>query len=198
MPKLFFCHLLKPSFVTLSMPSTAIKTLLVFCVGFISFNQVCAQKPIKRPENFHTWVYTGRTASESGYLTYASRDSIVLNSSIMFQPQVMGRYKVSDMSQIRFRRSNSQGIGALAGLVGGGLIGYFTGSAIEGDDYCGSTCVGAQPGTVTALVTIGSALVGTAIGLIIGSRKRKMKLNGKLTPEQLLRLQEYVIPMAPR
>ncbi len=70
--------------------------------------------------------------SGPGYLTYVSRDSIVLNSSIMLQPVIMGRYEVRNVSQIRIRKHNSQGIGVLAGLVGGGLIGYFVGSAIEG------------------------------------------------------------------
>ena len=60
----------------------------------------------------------------------------------MFNNTELGSYKVSNVSQIRIRKKTSQGIGALAGLVGGGLIGWIAGSSYEGDDYCGGKCGG--------------------------------------------------------
>ncbi len=180
------------------MPTHQKNALLVVLVCLLPLHLLHAQKKIERPEHYQTWVYEGKADSGPGYLTYLSPDTVVLNSSIMFNNTELGSYKVSNVSQIRIRKKTSQGIGALAGLVGGGLIGWIAGSSYEGDDYCGGKCGGVQPGTVTGLMALGFALVGTATGVIIGSKKKKFYLNGRLTPEQNLQLQEYVIHMSPR
>jgi len=159
-------------------------------------NTINAQKEIDRPEKYQTWVYEGKAESGPGFLTSLSNETIVLNSSIMFNNTELGRYNVSNVSQIRIRKNSSQGIGALAGLVGGGLIGWIAGSSYEGDDYCGGKCPGVEPGTVTGLTALGFALVGTAVGVIIGSKKKKFRLNGTVTPEQNLQLQQYVNHMS--
>jgi hypothetical protein len=66
------------------------------------------------------------------------------------------------------------------------------GYAIQGDDFCNGNCGGTQPGTFAILGGIGGAMLGASVGVIIGSRKKKIHLNGSMTDRQLERLLPYV------
>lgn len=130
---------------------------------------------------YKTWLTLKSEPFKSKGILYQSKESSILIAPMVKNRQLISDkyivdFQISNIETIKLRRNNKIGkgilVGAITGLVTGGLIGL-----IDGDD---------PPGTWFAFsaeekATIGGvylAVCGAGIGAIIGSIKIKIPING--------------------
>jgi hypothetical protein len=130
---------------------------------------------------YKTWLTLKSEPFKSKGILYQSKES-----SILIVPMVKNRqlisdkyivdFQISNIETIKLRRHNKIGkgilVGAITGLVAGGLIGL-----IDGDDPPGTWfALRAEEKAIIAGVPL--AVCGAGIGAIIGSVKIKIPING--------------------
>ena len=132
-------------------------------------------------KRYRTWLTLNSEPFKSKGILYQSKES-----SILISPLVKNRQQISDKSLIEFQISNIETIklrkskkigkgiliGAVTGLVAGGLVGL-----IDGDDPSGTWfALSAEDKAVIGGVYL--AVCGAGIGALIGSIKIKIPING--------------------
>ena len=133
---------------------------------------------------YKTWLTLNSEPFKSKGILYQSKES-----SILIVPLVKNRQQISDKTLIEFqirnvetiklRRKNKIGrdilVGAVTGLVTGGLMGF-----ASGDDPPGWFSFSAEQ--KAAMLGVPLSVFGAGIGAIIGSVKIKIPING--SPEK--------------
>ena len=151
-----------------------------------------AQKNL-RPDRHNTWVHQldGKVI-EKQFLRAIGPDSLLVSNELL-PPWETGfrRIDIEDIASVRVRNRSKQAWGALIGFAFGAGAGALIGKQVEGGDFCGGKCGGTAPGTLIALSATAGAMVGTTVGVIIGSGKKKFRLNGRITEVQLEDLRRY-------
>ena len=175
--------------------NSAVTAIIAISVVMALSGDIQAQKKTIDPSKFQTWVYLYEGSNfERGYLRDVSKESILVSKELL--PSTQTGYRSIDIPgihQVKVRNKSKQAWGALIGLVGGAGIGALAGWQIEGGDFCGGKCGGTEPGTLVALSAVGMGIVGTFVGISIGSGKKSFKLNGQMTDPQFDELSRYAI-----
>ena len=132
-------------------------------------------------KKYKTWLTLNSEPFKSKGILYQSKES-----SILLAPLVKNKQQISDKSLVEFqihnietiklRKKNKIGkgilIGAVTGLVAGGLIGL-----IDGDDPP-DTWFALTAGDKAIIAGVPLAICGAGIGAAIGSIKIKIPING--------------------
>ena len=135
---------------------------------------------------YRTWLTLNSNPFKSKGILYQSKES-----SILISPGVKNKQQISDKSLVEFqirnietiklRKSKKIGkgilIGAVTGLVAGGLVGLISGD----DPPCSSgglICFRFSAEEKAIMAGVSLAVCGAGIGALIGSIKIKIPING--------------------
>jgi hypothetical protein len=139
--------------------------LTALVVIFLSMNFVYTQEKVKKVKKFKTWVSLNDGFEIYGILYQLKDSSITVTNTKMEKSKDI---YIKNIQEIKIRRKNSIGrgavIGGASGLVAGSLIGLAKGG--EGFETIG--------------YGINLTVIGTGIGILTGTIKKKFDINGNL------------------
>ena len=162
------------------------QTLVFLLLALLYVNSAKAQQKIsttiKRLPESKLWTYDNEKEYRKGAIFELQDSSILLSSSFVKEDYYSGNYTVSkilieDIKLIQTRKPGGGG----KGLVLGGGIGFSVGAllgAMGGNDDPGLFSYTAGEKAVIGGVTLGA--IGGVLGLIIGSVKIKIPINGSM------------------
>lgn len=172
----------------------SVKFIVIITIGIGCLNRSSAQDNIvKKPKIYETWVRFNNNPNEFKGVIYEIKDSsIVVANAVAKRDYSSGNFKFfsefnyRDIDFVQIRKFNS----IRNGLIIGAVAGYFTGSIL-------AVVVMGGEGIYTAILGTYLGLYYTwiegSIGLIAGTIKRKIPVNGSYEKFNLFRgdLQEY-------
>ncbi|WP_242927914.1 hypothetical protein [Pontibacter vulgaris] len=153
---------------------------------------------------YYNWVYLNNSSRVLKGMILATNDSSVqfVNKSFLVRGRVAAQYSpilipISVIEKIKSRKRNSLTyatlLGAAGGVAAGALIGY-----AQGDDVCGSGtwCIFQFSAEEKArLGAVLGVIPGLSIGLLLGSSRQTIHINGNLNVYSLARdeLKKYTL-----
>lgn len=185
----------------------------LFLLGLLFFSSVLAGQHHATKTKTSVAKVKLMEGKKKGYFHHIDATSIYLASSkaSLQQGTNLIQLPISSIQKLQLKRKGGARIGALSGMVAGGLTGLLLGRATGANDDCSPTtnvssftlagwqiawshssrapypCGPREKGKETA---IKGALVGAALGMIIGSSKRTFHIGGR---KSKARLQEEAI-----
>ena len=140
-----------------------------FCLLILSISFSHAQKV----RTYKAWVTLINNTEIKGVLYSANEDGIMLTDKDLMDTVAFLDYKTIEVIKIRRKGSIGKGawVGAASGMVLGGIAGY-----ASGDDPSGWFSYTAEEKIL--LAGIPSAVIGTGLGAIIGTNRRKYSIKG--------------------
>ncbi len=162
------------------------KKLFAFLMIALAVSGLSAQDTTKKTKIYRTWISMNSEPFKiKGSLYQVNDSSVFVSNALKIQDYSENRFEtvelhVKDIKIIKTRKKNSVGngalVGAISGLVFGGLIGY-----ASGDDSCppGTWCIISFTAEEKALMLgVPLSIVGAGLGALIGSAKIVIPING--------------------
>ena len=143
-------------------------TILVAVLAFVPLASVTAQEapPVKVGDRVR--VTAPGVRRREGTVQLLTTDSLVMRPGYGAWPVAIPLASVTRLEVSRGQKSR-MGLGAGIGLLGGGSLGYLISSGRIGARCSGSSFLVPSPEACIQLATVGGAVVGTLIGLVVGA-----------------------------
>ncbi|MBC3757228.1 hypothetical protein H7U19_02350 [Hyunsoonleella sp. SJ7] len=150
--------------------------LILLCVALLNSFNTHAQKKNKKVKIYKVWVVLANKSKQKGFL-YAVDDQslkIIRDLSLENESEII-MIKAEDIYQIKIQRKGKMGRSILIGGLSGGLLASLGSSGTNDDDALVVQVYGeaAKAGSIVL-----GTLVGTSLGAIIGTGKKKFKISG--------------------
>ena len=177
------------------------KKLLLIAVTLICipFLLTAQEDTLQKSKIYKTWISFGDRYNINGILYHTEDSSILVAETLSKKDLLSGNYQIKKVSynnfqniqNIKVRKLNNVGRGALGGLLGGFITGAFIG-IISGDDPTNQIfAYSAEQKAIMGGVSLG--ILGAGIGCLIGGIQIKIPINGSFVKfnENKSRLRKY-------
>ena len=168
------------------------KTLTILMVLLLVAPNICAQNKTKKIKVYKVWVTKMDGSKVRGFFYAADAQGVTISNSKTPDESNLLLVEAENIRLIKMRRKGAvgkgAGIGFLSGAAFGGIIGY-----AGGDDEPG--LLSATKETKAGVGAIVFGLVGTGVGAIVGTGKKKIHIDGNIETYriQLNSLTNYVL-----
>ncbi len=142
-------------------------TILVAILSFVPLTSATAQEPPPVKVGDRVRVTAPYVRSREGTVQLLTTDSLVMRPGYGAWPVAIPLASVTRLEVSRGQKSR-MGRGAGIGLLGGGLLGYLISSGILARGCTGESFLIRSPEACIRVSTVGGAVVGTLLGLMIG------------------------------
>jgi hypothetical protein len=179
------------------------KALTIVMVVLLVAPNIGAQNKTEKIKVYKIWVTKMDGSKVKGFFYAANEQGITISKSKVQDESNLFMVEARNISLIKMRRKGAVGKGAGIGFIAGVATGAIIGLA-DGDDgvvcgpgiFGGTVCrEGSTAGEKATAGAIGLGVIGTGIGAIVGTGKKKIPIDGNAETyiTQLNSLTNYTI-----